>query len=105
MFTHIEDKFSNNILKKGSLFKFIYKLDTAEEIWFSIEYKKQQDMRVHFIKTGVWCYSNEIEDNQVYYARDMFKWDLWGREDADMCQKFAKRFYQSFEGLAFSLLD
>lgn len=85
MFTHIEDKFSNNILKKGSLFKFIYKLDTAEEIWFSIEYKKQQDMRVHFIKTGVWCYSNEMEDNQVYYARDMFKWDLWGREDADMC--------------------
>ncbi len=30
LFTHIEDQFSNNILKKGSLFKFIYKLDAIE---------------------------------------------------------------------------
>jgi hypothetical protein len=53
----------------------------------------------------VWCYSPEMADEKPYYARDVFKWDTWGRDDAEMCHKFAKRFYQSFEGLAFSLLD
>ena len=104
MMTHIEDQYSNKVLKRGSLFKFIYKLE-EDNIWFSVEFKRQQEMKVHFIKTGVWCYSNDMEDNQVYYSRDAFKWDLDGREDKKTCEKFMKRLYESFEGLAFSLLD
>lgn len=41
MLTHIEDQFSNQVLKRGSLFKFIYKLD-GDNIWFSVEFKRQQ---------------------------------------------------------------
>ena len=55
MLTNIEDQISNKLLQRGSLFKFVYKLDALEDIWFSIEYKHQQEMRVHFIKTGVWA--------------------------------------------------
>ena len=75
MMTHIEDQYSNHVLKKGSLFKFLYKLD-MDNIWFSIEFKRQQEMRVHFIKNGVWCYSKNMDENQVYYARDVFKWEV-----------------------------
>lgn len=35
----------------------------------------------------------------------MFKWDLKNRADSKACEQYLKRFYQSFEGLAFSLLD
>ena len=31
-------------------------------------------MRVHFIKTGVWIDTKELDNNQVYYARDIFKY-------------------------------
>jgi hypothetical protein len=41
----------------------------------------------------------------VYYARDMFNWDTKNRADSKACEQYLKRFYQSFEGLAFSLLD
>lgn len=56
MLTNIEDKLSNELLQDGSLFKFIYKLDYERDMWFSIEYKEQQEMKIHFIKTGIWCY-------------------------------------------------
>lgn len=36
MFTHIEDQLSNKLLQRGSLFKFVYKLDHEADIWFSI---------------------------------------------------------------------
>lgn len=81
MLTNIEDQISNKLLQRGSLFKFVYKLDALQDIWFSIEYKHQQQMRVHFIKTGVWASYKEMETNQVYYARDVFKWETSNRED------------------------
>lgn len=42
MLTHIEDSISNKLLKRGSLFKFVYMIDHVNDIWFSIEYKHQQ---------------------------------------------------------------
>lgn len=36
MITTIEDRISNQLLQKGSLFKFVYKLDYEGDIWFSI---------------------------------------------------------------------
>jgi len=62
-------------------------------------------MRVHFIKTGIWAYTKKMTDEQVYYARDVFNWDLEQHPNRKICEQYIKRFYQSFEGLAFSLLD
>ena len=42
LITHIEDEISNKLLKPGSLFKFIYKLDHESDIWFMIEQKTGQ---------------------------------------------------------------
>ena len=73
MLTHIEDQFSNQVLKNGSLFKFLYRLD-GDNTWFSVEFKRQQELKVHFIKTGVWCYAKNMNDHEVYYSRDAFHW-------------------------------
>jgi hypothetical protein len=104
MLTHIEDKISNKLLQSGSLFKFVYKLDCDGDIWFSVEYKRQQEMKIHFIKTGIWCYHKDMIEKQVYYARDVFNW-YFPDEGRTACEQYIKKFYQSFEGLAFSLLD
>jgi len=47
---------------------------TDSDIWFTIERKRHQDTSVRFIKSGLWAYTPEMEDNQIYYARDIFKW-------------------------------
>ena len=39
IFTTIEDKISNNLLKKGSLFKFVYQIETFSDNWFTMEFK------------------------------------------------------------------
>jgi len=39
IFTEIEDKFSNNLLKKGSLLKFVYQIETFSDNWFTVEFK------------------------------------------------------------------
>jgi hypothetical protein len=62
-------------------------------------------MRVHFIKSGLWCYNKDMHEKQVLYARDVFNWDFTGVIDRSTCEKYLKRFYQGFEGLAFSLLN
>ena len=104
MLTHIQDRISNKIFQKGSLFKFVYKLDRDGDVWFSIQYKRQQQMKIHFIKTGLWCYHKDMREKQVSFARDVFHWDFpAGQRQA--CEHYIKRFYQSFEGLAFSLIE
>lgn len=105
MFTHIEDRVSNRLLKRGSLFKFVYKIDHESDMWFSIEYRQLQETSVHFVKTGLWAYTKDMQDQQTYYARDVFNWDVAKRPDRRTCERYLKQFYQSFEGLAFSLLD
>lgn len=39
----------------------------------------------------------------MYYARDVFNWDFPADKSED-CHQYIKKFYESFEGLAFSLL-
>jgi len=53
-------------------------------------------MRIHFIKTGIWAYTKEMVDDQSYYARDVFNWDVSHRPDRKACEQYMKRFYQSF---------
>jgi hypothetical protein len=105
MLTSIEDQISNKLLQNGSLFKFLYKLDFQGDVWFSVEYKRQQEMKVHFLKTGIWCYFKEMTAGNVLYAKDVFNWPLAEGCDRNLCEQYIKRFFQSFEGLAFSLLD
>ena len=96
MLTHIEDQISNKLLQKGSLFKFVYKLDCEGDVWFSVEYKHQQEMKIHFLKTGIWCYFKEMAEKEVLYARDMFNWSFPEGCDRVLCEQYIKRFYQSF---------
>lgn len=61
IFTTIEDKISNNLLKKGSLFKFVYQIETFSDNWFTVEFKDSQEVRIHFIKTGIWIYNKSMK--------------------------------------------
>lgn len=63
----------------------MYKLNYEGDVWFSIEYKRQQEMRIHFIKSGIWCYCKEMKEKQVLYARDVFNWDLTEVVDRSNC--------------------
>ena len=55
-------------------------------------------MRVHFIKTGIWTYTRSMIQNEIYYGRDIFKWDLQGKKDDEKkaCGEYMKKFYESF---------
>ncbi len=48
---------SNKLIKKGSLVKFVYKIDHESDIWFVVEKKKYQEMKIRFIKTGLWVHT------------------------------------------------
>lgn len=103
--TRIEDQISNKLLQRGSLFKFLYKLDCEGDIWFSIDYKRHQDMKVHFLKSGLWCYHADMMEKNVFYGKDIFNWIFPERADRNLCEQYIKRFYQSFETLATGLSD
>lgn len=105
IFAAIEDKISNNLLKKGSMFKFVFQIETLADNWFTIEFKDSEEISIHFIKTGIWIYNKKMTQNDIYYARDLFKWDLTNRSDKITCEKILKLLYQTFEGLAFGLLN
>lgn len=60
----------------GSLVKFVYKIDHESDIWFLVEKKKSQEVKIRFIKTGLWVYTPSMEENKQYYAKDVFNWNL-----------------------------
>ncbi len=105
IFSAIEDKISNNLLKKGSLFKFVFQIETLADNWFTIEFKDSEEISIHFIKTGIWIYNKNMVHEEIYYARDLFKWNIAQRQDKITCEKILKLLYQTFEGLAFGLLN
>lgn len=67
---------SNKLIKMGSLVKFVYKIDHESDIWFLVEKKKSQEVKIRFIKTGLWVYTPNMEENKQYYAKDVFNWNL-----------------------------
>ena len=62
-------------------------------------------MRIHFIKTGIWVYSKSMRHNEIRVGEDIFNWQIDDRNDKSHCEKYIKLFFQSFESLAFSLLN
>jgi hypothetical protein len=72
-------------MKKGSLFKVVYQTETILDNWFTIEYKDSEDIKVHFIKNGVWVYQKTMQSEEIYYARDLFNWSISERSDKSTC--------------------
>lgn len=105
MLTSLEDKASNNLLSRGSLFKFVYKLDHDGDIWFTIEHKRQAEAKIHFIKSGLWCYHAEMPEQQLVFAKDVFNWTFPAHANPKLCEKYMMNFYQGFESLALTLVD
>lgn len=58
---HIENKISVRLMKKGSLCKFVYQIDTNSETWFTVELKDSNELRVHFIKNGIWIHHQDMK--------------------------------------------
>ena len=74
------------MLKSGSLFKFVYKLDQLSDTWFSIKIVKGKPPTIHFIKNGIWAYYPEMESDKIYYGRDIFNWEnIQDRKDHLIC--------------------
>jgi hypothetical protein len=95
MLASIEDQISNNLLHHGSLLKFVYKLDYGD-VWFSLEQKRQSEMKIHFIKSGLWCYHSDMEEKEILYGRDIFNWNFPENVERKICEKYLMRFYQAF---------
>ena len=46
-----------------------------------------------------------MKPDSFKYAHDIFCWDFEDRPDRVFCEKYIKRFFQSFESLAFCLFN
>jgi hypothetical protein len=75
LFSTIESRINENLLKKGSLFKFVYQTEEISDNWFTVEYRQNNSLKIHFIKTGIWIYHQKMKENEIYYANDLFNWD------------------------------
>lgn len=69
----VEEMISNQLLKKGSLFKFVYQINEISDIWFSIELRESSQLKLHFIKNGIWIYHRLMKPNQISVGEDIFK--------------------------------
>lgn len=52
----IEENISKTLVKKGSIFKFVFEVAELAHNWFAIEVRKSKELRIHFLKTGIWTY-------------------------------------------------
>ncbi len=84
------------MLKPGSLFKFVYQINTNSESWFSVELKDNNTLRVHFIKNGIWIYHHDLQKEEIYVSNDVFNFTQEQLENQMESQKYIKRFFQSF---------
>jgi hypothetical protein len=71
----IEYKISNSLVKKGSIFKFVFEVEELGENWFAIEVKENKSLRLHFLKSSIWIYEKSIIPEEIYYANDIFAYD------------------------------
>lgn len=69
----IEGNISNCLLKKGSLFKLVYQIKTDTKSWFTIHYNSLNQTKVTFLKKGLWIDNDHLQQNEIYYGKDIFK--------------------------------
>lgn len=47
-----------------------------------------------------------MKPNEIRYSKDVFNWEgIADRKDRMQCEKYIKKLFQSFESLAFCLID
>jgi hypothetical protein len=63
---------SNELLKRGSLCKFVFQVNCEKDIWFCVSWDAM-GVRLNFIKNGCWINHPELIEGEIYYARDLFK--------------------------------
>lgn len=66
---------SNQLLKNGSLFKFVFQLNCDKNIWFSIRFDGKNSPHLSFLKHGLWLYNSTLEEHEIYYAKDLFRFE------------------------------
>lgn len=70
----IESDISSKLLKKGSIFKFVYQINSIAESWFTVKVKENGQVKIHFIKNGIWIYNQNMKADNIYIAKDIFFW-------------------------------
>lgn len=89
------------MLKKGSIFKFVYQLDHETKSWFTISSNSSKELKIIFIKNSVWVHSDFMADNKIYYTSDFFNTDNYvHKTDRNFGNKLMKLIYQNFESFA-----
>ena len=76
---------SNKLLKKGSLFKFVFQVSKLSDTWFSIELRESKEIKIHFIKNGIWIFHKNMQEKELHYGKDLFNWDFKDRADRKEC--------------------
>ncbi len=71
----IENKINVELLKQGSLCKFVYQINTDKDIWLTLDLKDSNKIGIQFMKSGVWFSSNNnLEKDEIYVAKNIFNW-------------------------------
>lgn len=56
---------SNQILKRGSLFKFVYQINSISDIWFTVDIRESHEIKLRFIKNGIWIYHKSMKHDEI----------------------------------------
>ena len=102
--TKIENIISNQLLKRGSLFKFVFQLNCEKEIWFSVELDGLSKPHISFLKNNTWLYHRELNQQEIYHVPDLFKFDKSNVKEGLLERaETVKQLYETFESLALTL--
>lgn len=75
MVGNIQENISRTLLEPGSIFTFVFEVEELAGNWFVLELKENMDVKVRFLKTGVWVYHKRMRYEDVYYGQDIFHCD------------------------------
>lgn len=101
----IQDNVSRTLLHDGSIFTFVFEVEQLAGNWFAIEVRENMEIKVHFLKTGIWIYSRGMKFDDVYYAQDIFHCSDEELHSNQNAEKTIKLLYNAFETLGFSMLN
>ena len=75
MIGNIQQNISRTLLEPGSIFTFVFEVEELAGNWFVLELKDNMDVKVRFLKTGIWVYNRRMAYEEVYYGQDIFNCD------------------------------
>lgn len=106
MMGNIQENISRTLLEPGSIFTFAFEVEELEGNWFVLELKENMDVKVRFLKTGIWVYHRRMAYEEVYYGQDIFNCD----DDEELTHRPCKEqtlklLYNTFETLGLSMFN